>query len=57
MRCNFIFFTYINNLIAETESAIRKLDAKLQNPYRLIAATKIKQFVQTEMMQHKQNRK
>jgi hypothetical protein len=48
--------TYINNLIVETENAIRKLDAKLQNPYKIIAATKTKQIIQTETMQHKQRK-
>jgi hypothetical protein len=47
--------TYINELIAETEYAIRKLDAKIQNPYRYMAATKIKQITEshTTYRQHK----
>jgi fructose-1,6-bisphosphatase/sedoheptulose 1,7-bisphosphatase-like protein len=47
--------TYINELIAETEYAIRKLDAKIQNPYRYMAATKIKQITEshTTYQQHK----
>jgi hypothetical protein len=32
--------SYINDLIVETESAIRKLDVRTQNPFRYTAAKK-----------------
>jgi hypothetical protein len=41
--------TYINELIVETEHAIRKLDTKIQNPYRFMAATKIRQIAETQV--------
>jgi hypothetical protein len=37
--------SYATNLITETEQAIRLLDEKLQNPYRFLAAKKIKQII------------
>jgi hypothetical protein len=45
----------INELIAETEYAIRKLDAKIQNPYTYMAAVKIKQITEshTTYQEHK----
>jgi hypothetical protein len=33
----------------ETEHAIRKLDTKIQNPYRFMAATKIRQIAETQV--------
>jgi fructose-1,6-bisphosphatase/sedoheptulose 1,7-bisphosphatase-like protein len=48
--------SYINQLIVETESAIRKLDTMLQNPYRYMAAVKIKQIADTQTM-HKSRKK
>jgi hypothetical protein len=33
--------SYISDLIVETESAIRKLDVRTQNPFRYIAARKL----------------
>jgi hypothetical protein len=33
---------YSNELIVDTESAIRQLDPKIQSPIRYLAATKIK---------------
>ena len=39
--------SYAANLITETEQAIRLLDEKLQNPYRFLAAKKIKQIIST----------
>ena len=38
---------YINNLIIDTENAIRHLDTKVQNTFRYIAANKIKQITTT----------
>jgi hypothetical protein len=35
------------NLVLETERAIRLLDDKLQNPFRIIAAQKLKQLYNT----------
>ena len=39
--------TYINNLIDETERAIRLLDTSIQNTYRFLAAKKLKQIINT----------
>ena len=39
--------TYIDNLIAETEQAIRLLDTSIQNTYRFLAAKKLKQIINT----------
>jgi hypothetical protein len=36
---------YINELIIDTENAIRKLDPKIQNTFRYLASTKIKQIM------------
>jgi hypothetical protein len=36
---------YINELIIDTESAIRQLDPKIQSPLRYLASTKIKQVL------------
>jgi len=36
---------YINELIVDTETAIRQLDPKIQSQIRYIAATKIKQIL------------
>jgi hypothetical protein len=44
--------SYINDLIVETESAIRKLDVRTQNPLRYIAAKKIKQTAETQTKYH-----
>jgi len=38
---------YINNLIIETENAIRQLEPKIQSTFRHIASTKIKQIMTT----------
>ena len=35
--------TYLINLIIETEQAIKLLDVKMQNPFRILAAKKLKQ--------------
>jgi hypothetical protein len=40
---------YINELIIDTESAIRKLDPKIQNTFRYMASTKIKQIITANM--------
>ena len=37
--------TYFTNLIIEMEGAIKLLDTKLQNSYRIIAANKLKQIL------------
>jgi hypothetical protein len=37
--------TYATNLMAETERAIRLLDAKMQNTYRIMATRKLKQLL------------
>ena len=42
---------YINNLIIDTENAIRHLDTKVQNTFRYIAANKIKQITTTNRAQ------
>jgi hypothetical protein len=39
--------TYLNNLIIDTEMAIRQLEPKIQNTYRHIAARKIKHITNT----------
>ena len=39
--------TYINNLIAETERAIRLLDTNIQNTYRFLATKKLKEIINT----------
>jgi hypothetical protein len=44
--------SYTNDLIVETESAIRKLDVRTQNPFRYIAAKKIKQIAETQTKYH-----
>jgi hypothetical protein len=36
---------YINELIIDTENAIRKLDPKIQNTFRYMTSTKIKQIM------------
>ena len=38
---------YISELITDTESAIRQLDSKIQNTFRYMASTKIKQIMTT----------
>jgi glutamate-1-semialdehyde aminotransferase len=38
---------YINNLIIETENAIRQLEQKIQSTFRHIDSTKIKQIMTT----------
>ena len=40
---------YINELIVDTESAIRQLDPKIQSPIRYLAATKIKQILKSNV--------
>ena len=42
---------YINNLIIDTENAIRHLDPKIQNTFRHMATNKIKQTVTTKRSQ------
>jgi hypothetical protein len=42
---------YINDLIIETENAIRHLDPKIQNTYRHMATKKIKQLITTSRLQ------
>jgi hypothetical protein len=37
--------TYLTSLIAETEQAIKLLDVKTQNTYRLLATKKLKQVI------------
>jgi pantothenate kinase len=39
--------TYFVNLLAETERAIKLLDGKMQNTYRILAANKLKQIINT----------
>jgi uncharacterized protein (DUF885 family) len=50
--------TYITNLAADSEQAIRLLDEKLQNTYRFMAAKKLKQIKnsasQTNTLQKRQ---
>ena len=36
---------YINEIVFDTENAIRQLDPKIQSPIRFLAATKIKQIL------------
>jgi hypothetical protein len=36
---------YINELVIDTENAIRKLDSKIQNTFRYMASTNIKQIL------------
>ena len=36
--------TYLTSLIAETEQAVKLLDVKTQNTYRLLATNKLKQI-------------
>jgi len=48
--------TYWNNLLVETERAIKLLDIKLQNPFRTMAAKKLKQIYESENF-HKATRK
>jgi hypothetical protein len=38
---------YINNLIIETENAIRQLEPKIQKTYRHMASTKLRQIITT----------
>jgi hypothetical protein len=38
---------YINELIIDTENAIRQLDPKLQNTFRYMTSTKLKQIMTT----------
>ena len=38
---------HINNLIAETERALRLLDTSIQNTYRFLATKKLKQIIST----------
>ena len=40
--------SYWTNLIMETERAIKLLDAKLQNPFRILAAKKLKQIFNSD---------
>ena len=53
--------TYATGLVAETEQAIRLLDAKLQNTYRSMAAKKLKQIInlssQTNILQKRHRKK
>jgi len=42
---------YINDLITDTENAIRQLDPKIQNTYRHMATKKIKQIITTNRLQ------
>jgi hypothetical protein len=37
--------TYLTSLIAETEQAIKLLNVKTQNTYRLLAKNKLKQII------------
>ena len=37
--------TYLPNLIMETEKAIKLLYTKVQNPYQILAAKKLKQII------------
>jgi hypothetical protein len=50
--------TYAANLIAETERAIRLLDIKVQNTYRIMATKKLKQIInstsQSNVLQKRQ---
>jgi hypothetical protein len=48
--------TYWNNLLVETERAIKLLDIKLQNPFRTMAAKKLKQIHDSENL-HKATEK
>ena len=48
--------TYWNNLLVETERAIKLLDIKLQNPFRTMAAKKLKQIYDSEHL-HKATQK
>jgi len=43
---------YWTTLIKETEHAIRKLHSKIQEPYRILAAKKIKQTKKAECQQN-----
>jgi len=49
--------SYAANLITETEQAIRLLDEKLQNPYRFLAAKKIKQIISTTSLTNPQQKR
>ena len=44
--------TYAANLIAETERAIRLLDIKMQNTYRIMATKKLKQIINSTNHSH-----
>ena len=49
--------TYWTNLIMETERAIKLLDVKLQNPFRIIATKRLKFSSQaTITMSHKKDK-
>jgi hypothetical protein len=37
--------SYLTNLVIETERAVRLLDTKLQNSYPFVAASKLKQII------------
>ena len=37
--------SYLPTLVTETERAIRLLDVKIQDPYRFLAAKKLKQII------------
>jgi len=43
---------YWTTLITETEQAIRKLHSKIQEPYRILAAKKVKQIKKAECQQN-----
>ena len=40
--------SYIANLTAETERAIRLLDVKMQNTYRIMSTNKLKQIINSK---------
>jgi len=37
--------TYFTNLLSETERAIKLLDGKMQNTYRILAANQLQQII------------
>ena len=49
--------TYVTNLAAETEQAIRLLDEKLQNTYRFLAAKKLKKELYYDARPNKSKKK
>ena len=44
--------SYITNLLAETERAIKLLDGKVQNTYRFLATNKLKQIISSTNQQN-----